>query len=289
VTFEEGVAAFLAHCRIERGHSPATVRNYGYDLRRFARWSGVTVVEVLTEVHARGFAAALAATGCGRDGVARRLACLRSFGRWLEETGAVPRNPFARVATPRRLRRLPGFLAPDQVEAVLAACRTALERAVTIVCLDLGVRLGELLSLTGDRVHVVDRYIRVLGKGGRERLLPLTRRAAQALVALGPLQPGVPVIRDEHGPVSPRRVQRLLRTLYDRAGVHVGPRPAHILRHTFATTLLERGADLRAVQELLGHASVATTQIYTHVTQGRLRKTVDLLDAHEDTREDTTC
>lgn len=282
MTLDEAIIAFVSYCDAERGLALTTVSNYRWDLQRFYRsLSNSKDVAELSELDARSFVTQLHQGGMGRAGIARKLACLKSFGKWMALTRVRDSNPFERVQAPKQRKALPTVLSvEEEIRLRNALGRDPQERALVACLLDAGMRLSEALTLTEDRVNLAERTARVVGKGSKERVLPLLTRAVDALSPIVTLtmvdrrrQPGDPLLG-----LSVRQAQRMLHRLYERAGITRALRPAHVLRHTFATRLLEKGADLRSVQELLGHASVATTQIYTHVTQDRLQKVVGLLE-----------
>jgi integrase/recombinase XerC len=289
-TLEESIVSFLCALEGERAASPHTLAAYGRDLRQFARflvaegldgWDAVTIGVV------RRYLSLPAVRRYSRRTVARKLSALRTFYRYLSREGLVEANPFALVRGPKQRPRLPRVLSIEEVRELLAALTSKdplglRDRAIVEMLYAAGVRVGELVQMrVGD---LRGREVRVLGKGGKERVVFLTRAAEAALenylkrgrpqLLRGRRDPGVIFLNARGEPLSTRGVQgilaRLTRELSQR--VHMSP---HVLRHTFATHLLDGGADLRAVQELLGHASLATTQIYTHLSRERLKQVYD--------------
>jgi len=223
----------------------------------------------------------------GRAAVARTLSALRTFFRFLYREGCVARNPFALVASPRRPRRLPKVLTPEETAALLGAPDPATpagmrDRAVLELLYATGMRVGELVSLrVGDLV--LGDELRILGKGRRERIVLMGAAAQAALrryLALGRPRllrgrdPGALWLNARGGPLTDRGV-RVLVDRHIRAVAYGRRISPHVLRHTFATHLLDGGADLRAVQELLGHVNLSTTQIYTHVSRDWLKREYD--------------
>ena len=278
---------FLRHLRLERNLSPHTVRAYAGDLERFVaflesedRLLGSTVDLGVV----RRFLARLHAEGYEKSSMARTLACLRTFYDYFLRRGEIPANPVRQVKTPRLDKKLPNFLEEPEVELLLQATSgdglTDLrDRAILETLYGGGLRVSELAGLDLPDLELEEQIARVRGKGDRERLAPLGRGAAGAIEAylpvraahLGRLESETPaVFVNKNGTrLNVRSVRRILdhRTLLAGLRKRVTP---HTLRHSFATHLLNRGADLRAVQELLGHADVGTTQVYTHVTRDRL-------------------
>jgi tyrosine recombinase XerC len=289
---DDSIDSFLSERADGRGASEATVRAYGRDLLQFARFvRAEQLAEAWADVrpgHVRRFLARLHERGYARTSVARKLSALRSLYRHLGAKGRTSSDPTVGITTPRQRRRLPRFLFPEDMDKLLAApdARKPLglrDRAILETLYATGLRVSELVSLTAAQCRDASE-LRVLGKGGRERVVLLGRPAQDAIDRY--LAEGRPHLlarrRDEAdeqhlflnargGPLTDRGVRGVVHRHILRACAQhdVGP---HALRHTFATHLLEAGADLRAVQDLLGHSSLATTQIYTHVTRGRLRE-----------------
>jgi site-specific recombinase XerD len=285
------VEAFLDHLRLERRLSPNTVSAYRRDLGQLGRFvarSGTGFAGV-TYPQLRRFLAQQHTLGYARSSIARRVAAIRSFYRWAEATGRVPSDPSARLGSPRLVARLPRVLRPKEAAALAEAptsgeppvgsvelAEALRDRAVLELLYGSGLRVGEVAGLTLDRVDLGRGRITVLGKGSRERDVPLSDFAVTALRDY--LERGRPSMAPRSRtlffnrrkkPFSERDIRRSMERYAERLlpGRRVSP---HTLRHSFATHLLEGGADIRAVQELLGHASVATTQRYTHVSRRRL-------------------
>ena len=275
------VREFLDWARAEAGMSANTVAAYRRDLadyEGFLDGAGVDlersrpgdVVAYLRHVRGRGLAEAT---------VARRFACLRSFHKFLVAEGLLAKDPSENLDTPRRWRTLPRVPNPQEVTDLLAAIPTgtALGRrdcALFELLYATGTRVGEVIGARMRDYHLDLRMLRVRGKGAKERVVPVGRAARDALAVhhadRGEPGPEDPLVASVRGRALTRdRVLRLLRDYARAAGVRCVPSP-HGLRHAFATHLLEGRADIRTVQELLGHASVATTQLYTHVEQDRL-------------------
>lgn len=286
------IARFLEHLEGERRLSPHTLRAYAGDLERFAQflsaeyWSVPAETIDLARVDAaavRSFVAALARER-NRRGQGRALSVLRTFFRWACRVGEASANPAAAVPAPKTPKTLPRHLRPGETETLLEAPQgdepaTRRDRALIELLYASGLRVSELVSLDWRDLDLGGRVLRVLGKGGKERMVPFGRAAGAALAAwrlgwteLRGLAPAGddPVFLNLRGErLTDRSVRRILDRWVEAAALARGVHP-HTLRHTFATHLLERGADLRAIQELLGHSSLSTTQRYTHVDIERL-------------------
>ena len=286
--------SFLEYLRLNRNASARTVRAYESDLRQFLSYLERRLERPADQItpreldhHAiRGFMGVLYDRGNGRASSARRLAAIRSFGRYLRREQEIDQEPGALVATPKQELKIPARLEIPEVEALLAGpdVTTPLgrrDRAILELFYASGLRLSELVGLDLEDVNLGSRLVRVLGKGGKERILPFHRNAGDALRAyLGDREGLVrcaatrateaPLFLNYRGGrLSTRSVDRLVRRYVAATSARLGISP-HALRHSFATHMLERGADLRAIQELLGHARLTTTQRYTHVSAAQL-------------------
>jgi integrase/recombinase XerC len=279
------VAAFLDHLRAERQASVHTLRSYEDDLALYSSY----LVEVqgpaadptaVDSVRLRRYSAWLTGRGYAPSTVARRLASLRSFFRFLRRQGLVTSDPSAGLRNPKQARRLPRLLRVDEVIRLLETVplETApgiRDRAMLETLYGGGLRVGELVALNVEDIDGDQELVRVRGKGRRERLSPIGAMAVDWLKRWVPLrQPRAvrepALFLNQRGTrLTARSVGRLLEGHLRRAGL-VDTASPHTLRHSFATHLLDRGADLRSVQELLGHRNLTTTQIYTHVTQDRI-------------------
>ncbi|WP_040284135.1 tyrosine recombinase XerC [Tessaracoccus massiliensis] len=279
---------YAAHLDAERGLSAHTVRAYSTDLRELAIFADVEPGRI-TVSRLRSWLGAMGDDGAAASTVQRRVACVRGFFAWAAREGVVETDPAVRLKAPKRQRRLPKVLAAGAVSETLAAAEgRAAEADDPIALRDLaliellyssGLRVSELCSLTLLDIDRDRRSVSVLGKGGKHRTVPLGLPALRAIDAwLGvrgqvstPLSPETVFLGARGGALDPRVARRVVHAATAAAGpgAEIGP---HGLRHAMATHLLEGGADLRSVQEMLGHASVATTQIYTHVTSERLRE-----------------
>ena len=291
VTSLEALPAFERHLRAERGRSVHTVRAYLRDVETFLSEAGVGDDDGLREVSLadlRAWLGVLSRRGAARATIARTSASLRTFFGWLERTGRIPTDPSLRLTAPSRHRTLPPVLAQRSATALLDVAEVAADdddpvhlrnRAALELLYATGIRVGELVGLDVDDVDLASDVLRVVGKGDKERRVPFGIPARQAVTEW--LTRGRPqLVGPQSGPAlllgrrGRRADQRQIRSVVHDLLQHVPDAPdlgPHGLRHSAATHLLEGGADLRMVQELLGHASLATTQIYTHVSVERLK------------------
>ena len=293
--YRRAVERFLAYLRDQRRVSVHTLRAYDGDLAQFAEFLAVEHLgrpapgpEKLDALAIRGFVSWLIRRGLNRSSVARKLSSVRSFLHHVVREGRIESSPADGVPAPRVPRRLPRDLSVDEVTALLDRIagddRASLrDRAVLELLYATGLRVGELVSLDLDDVDLSSAMVRVLGKGGKERIVPFGSKAAGALrrwLAASPElrrrggESAALFLNLRGGRLTDRSVRRILDRRLREAAVrgHVSP---HALRHSFATHLLGGGADLRAIQELLGHASLSTTQRYTHVDTVSLMRTYD--------------
>lgn len=283
----EAVDAFARHLASERGRSPHTVRAYTGDvvsLLDHAVRMGVSRLDELDLSVLRSWLARLRTTGAARGSLARRAAAARSFTRWAHRDGLIPHDAGQRLASPKAQRDLPSVLRADQAEELMTAPArfddpiAFRDRAVLELLYATGIRVSELVGLDIDDVDSGRRVVRVLGKGAKERSVPYGQPAQKAVDdwlsrgrrKLAIVGSGSALLLGAKGRrMQATTVRQVVAAYAQAAGLpHLSP---HDLRHTAATHLLEGGADLRSVQELLGHASLSSTQIYTHVSIDRLR------------------
>jgi site-specific recombinase XerD len=288
-------SSFLRDLEV-RGASVATRRSYSSDLAQLLEWLAArgATVEELDRRTTRAYAAHLGRREYAPATLARKLSTLRSFMRYLHERGTLPVDGSRLVPGPRRNRRLPRILTVAEVESLLAAAGGAdplavRDRLILELLYGCGLRSQETVSLTLGDVEAERAQLRVHGKGGRTRLVPMGEetsaalrrylaRSRPSLSARAPAGEGArhrPLLLSHNGrPLSTSDIRRLVVKYCTRGGVpHASP---HMLRHAYATHMLERGADLRVIQELLGHSSVSTTQVYAHVGGAHLRRMYDL-------------
>ena len=272
---------------LEQGASPRTHEAYGRDLLRFASWARTRGASTPTDVGPgmlRDFVYHLKDVGLAPASIRRNVSAVRTYYRFLLAEGHVVRDPSERLETPRRWRTLPDVLTVDEVSRLLAAPSldeplAFRDRALLELAYGAGLRVSEWIGLGAKDVLFEEQLVRVFGKGSKERLVPIGRSAIGAVaVYLRELRPklekgggkGTLFLNARGTPLTRMGAWKILRKYVEQAGItkHVSP---HTLRHSFATHLLEGGADLRAVQEMLGHADISTTQIYTHVDREYLR------------------
>ncbi len=279
------VQRFLQYLGAERNASEHTLLNYQLDLQQFVGFVGHQRFADMIALDIRRFVAQLSTAHASRRTIARKLSCLRSFFRYLCREGTLEHNPAAAVPTPKLERRLPQFLDEQQVVRLLDApptntWRGLRDRAMLETLYSTGTRVSELVGLNLDDLDEISGTMLVRGKGKKERLCPIGETALRAIrsyLAKRPKTLRVPYaifVSQKGTRITTRQVDRLLVRYVRQAQLPAAIGP-HALRHSFATHLLDRGADLRSVQELLGHANLTTTQIYTHVTAQRLKKIYD--------------
>jgi integrase/recombinase XerC len=290
---------YINYLEAERNASRYTVRNYTHDLLDFFSYLKDSEVTSLSEVDKqilRGYLSRLVQDGFAKVSISRKLSAIRSFYRYLLREKLVATSPVAQTSSPKLDKRLPDFLTPVETVRLLEASDLATpqglrDRALMELLYASGLRVSELVSLDLGQVNLNTGEIRVWGKGAKERVVLMGKPAALALNAylsqgrprlLGKKKNNALLINRDGGRLTGRSIQRIL-TKYARvAGIKKRVHP-HMLRHTFATHLLDGGADLRVVQELLGHSDLSSTQIYTHVTKSQAKKVY--LSAHPLARE----
>jgi len=275
----EGFLALLGATR-----APRTVEAYRRDLTVLAEYLGKPVTKASLEELER-YTASMRADGLAATTIARRTAAARSFFRHQQLLGARGDNPAAAVKLPRRAKPLPKTLSPGEAERLIEAAkgtqpRNLRDQALVELMYGAGLRVSEAVGLEKSGVDLDDRFVRVTGKGGKERVVPIGRHAADAVRRY--LSRGRPYLDRRHrpelflnakgGPLTRAGAFLILRRLAEVAGLDPTRVHPHILRHSFATHLLEGGADLRSVQEMLGHADLSTTELYTHVSDTRRRE-----------------
>ena len=318
----EQIEAFLLYLQAERAASPHTVKNYAIDLNQFraflrdrklARakpvvsgverpvvsglergddWQAAIDPAEINPLTIRAFIAELHRSGIARSSIARKLATLRSFFRYLCREGALQANPAKLVSTPKLPKRLPSYLSVDEVDRLLASqgsqdASGLRDRAILELFYASGIRLGELVGLDVHDLDLREGFVKVKGKGNKERIVPVGSKATTALRRYlerrrelipgrgrGSLVPQALFLNRLGSRLSARGVARILLKYLERCGL--GPKiTPHGLRHSYATHLLEAGADLRAIQELLGHSRLSTTQRYTHLNLDHLMEVYD--------------
>jgi integrase/recombinase XerC len=297
IDMQEVFNRYINYLTAEQNASPYTIRNYTSDLvgnykrgteKGFFQFLKLKKVDSLDKVDKhvlRDYMAYLMEQGIAKPSIARKLSAIRSFYRYLVREGILPQNPLEQAASPKLDRRLPSFLTVEETVKLLKAPDTNTpqgqrDRALIELIYAAGLRVSELASLDLEQVNLDTREIRVWGKGSKERVVLMGEPAAVALASYfsqgrprlqGEKRTTAVFLNPQGGRLTERTVQKMLGRYAKIAGINKRVYP-HLLRHTFATHLLDGGADLRVVQELLGHANLSTTQIYTHVTQSQAKK-----------------
>ncbi len=285
------ITGFLNYLATERNMSDHTIRNYGVDLAQFLNHltdnsQADAFPEQVTHLMIRAFMAELGEKGVSRQTVARKIAALRSFYKYIQKSGRVSVNPARIVHTPRLEKKIPVFLSVAMMEKLLAAPEAgtfagARDKAILELIYSAGLRSFELVGLDHADIDPERRVLRLRGKGMKERVNPVGRYAIAALEEYlrqkeshpdrGRFDPDAVFLNFRGQRLTTRSVRRMLSHYAGLAGLPGDVSP-HTLRHSFATHLLQRGADLRVVQELLGHENISTTQIYTHITAGEMQR-----------------
>jgi integrase/recombinase XerD len=292
---DESIADYLSHLSVERGLSTNTVASYQGDLASYARFLGDLGVETPEDVREddiRAYARERVRDGVSPRSVARALSCLRGYHRYLVFTGASETDPTAHVEGPKLPKKLPDVLAVHEIEALLAAVDVGSvlgtrDRAMLELAYGAGLRVSELLTIEIANLVLDEAYVRVMGKGAKERVIPVGsqaiewveryREGARPTLAARASRAGASVVSDvlflnaRGRPLTRMGFWKILQKHVAAAGIRERVKP-HTLRHSFATHLLEGGADLRAVQEMLGHSDISTTQIYTSVDREYLKE-----------------
>ncbi len=290
MNFDRALTLFARHLESEKARSPETVRAYLNDLNDFRTYlqsrSGPVEVGAVTPIHVRGFVADRFGK-ITKSSVGRKIAAVRTFFRFLIREGAATANPAANVRAPKRDKPLPRALTVDEMDRFFSRNPEMRSRdfAIFELLYSSGLRVGELTSIALKDLDIKNGWVRVIGKGSKERYAPIGSRALKALEEYLPVRstlaerdPGRSVdalfLNNRGAPLSSRSVRRILKDYLDPAGICRDASP-HTFRHSFATHLLHGGADLRSIQELLGHSSLSTTQRYTRMDLGRLTEVYD--------------
>jgi integrase/recombinase XerD len=285
---EQLLDQFLHYLIVEKGLSKNTIEAYSHGLTRFLnhlREKGVQEIREVAKFHIRGFLLALRGKNLNAKSIVRNLVAIRTFFRFLIQEGVLGSNPVEELESPKVAKTLPEILSLEEIEQILEQpnLQTPLgtrDRAMLEMLYATGMRVSELTQLPIHQVNLEGGYVLLYGKGSKERIVPLGAEAmkwvtvylktARGILSKGKENPSLFINRSGKG-MSRQRFWKSLKDYARRAGLRKRITP-HLLRHSFASHLLERGADLRSVQMMLGHADISTTQIYTHVTGERLKK-----------------
>ena len=277
---------FITYLQIEKNASAHTITNYTIDLREFSESIKDKPLEQVTHIDVRLFLARLKEKNFSKSSVARKMACLRSFFKFLYREGYIKSNPALSLVTPKIEKKLPLFLDTNEVVKLLESPDPddvigLRDRAILETLYSRGIRVSELVGLNKENIDFISGVLKVYGKGKKERLVPIGDKALRAIrlylekMKIQDINEKKPVfLNKSKRRVSDRAVRRIVEKYIHKTSLNERISP-HSLRHSFATHMLDRGADLRSVQELLGHANLSTTQIYTHVTTDRLKSIYD--------------
>ncbi len=283
---ERYIEKFIRYLEIERNASRHTVVNYSVDLKSLNDFLKDMPIEKIDYVALRRYLAHIKENNLAKVSIARKIATIRSFYRFLFREGIVKVNPASSLSTPKRDRHLPKFLDENEVVKLLESPSgeggSALrDRAILETLYSTGIRVSELVGLDINRIDQIGGVIKVYGKGKKERMVPIGERALQVIREYlkkrkrEESEAGKALFLNKNGNrLTDRSIRRIINKYILKTSIQQKISP-HTLRHSFATHLLNRGADLRSVQELLGHANLSTTQIYTHVTTERLKSAYD--------------
>jgi tyrosine recombinase XerC len=282
---ERYLEKFTRYLEIEKNYSRHTLLNYQLDLGDFDKFLGETPIEKIDYLFLRKYLAALKEKNLSTRTVLRHLSTLRSFFRFLTREGYLKANPMLAISSPKPDKHLPQFLTEEEVIRLINATfagkkpheRSLRDRAILETFYSTGMRISELVNLSVNDIDFIGGIVKVLGKGKKERIVPIGEAALSAIRnyhSKRKKQAEAVFLNKNGRRISDRGVRDIVDKYIRLASIKEGVSP-HTLRHSFATHLLNRGADLRSVQELLGHANLSTTQIYTHLTTDRLKSVYD--------------
>lgn len=279
------IEKFVRYLQIEKNYSPHTILNYRIDLRSFKEFLGDTPAEAVEYLTVRRYLAVLKEKSFSTRTINRRLSSLRSFFRFLTREGFIKKNPLLAVSSPKQEKHLPSYLTEEEVAGLIESASLAgaapelgiRDRAILEVFYSTGMRISELTGLKIDDVDMISGIVKVRGKGKKERIVPIGDTALTVLrryIEMRKKKSSALFLNKNGQAIGIRGVRALVDKYIRQVMVKRGI-SAHTLRHSFATHLLNRGADLRTVQELLGHVNLSTTQIYTHLTTEKLKSVYD--------------
>ena len=287
---EKYIEKFIRYLEIEKNYSPHTILNYKLDLQDFNRFIAGTDLEKIDYLALRKYLAVLKEKNLSSRSVGRRLSALRSFFRFLSREGYIKTNPILMLSSPKLDKHLPSFMTEEEVrkliESAFAKTPNDLsglrDRAILEVFYSSGLRISEVVGLNVDDVDFISGILKIRGKGKKERIVPVGEAALGAMrkyLDKKKKETEAVFLNKNSRRITTRGVMDIVMKYLHLAGIKPGV-SAHTFRHSFATHLLNRGADLRTVQELLGHANLSTTQIYTHLTTERLKSVYDKAHPH---------
>lgn len=284
------IERFMRYLEIEKNYSQHTLLNYKLDLAGFDKFCGQTSLDKIDYLLLRKYLAVLKEKKLGNRSVGRHLSALRSFFRFLSREGLIKTNPILMLSSPKLDKHLPSFMTEEEVAKLIESAlpkddsdESGLrDRAVLETFYSSGLRISELVSLSLDDIDFIAGIVKAKGKGKKERVVPIGEVALSAIrryLDKRKKQNSALFLNKNGTRISTRGVRDIVEKYLKNAGLQRGVSP-HTFRHSFATHLLNRGADLRTVQELLGHANLSTTQIYTHLTTDRLKTVYDKAHPH---------
>jgi tyrosine recombinase XerC len=276
------IERFVRYLEIEKNYSPHTVLNYRLDLDDFIKFLGDAPIESVEYLLLRKYLAILKEKKLGSRSMARHLSALRSFFKFLTREGFLKTNPILSVSSPKLDKHLPQFLTEEEVTRLIESSLPKNEmglrdRAILETFYSTGMRISELVSLSQDDLDFIGGVVKLKGKGKKERIAPIGDKAISSLrdyLEKRKRQASAVFLNKRGTRITDRGVRNIVGKYLKLSGTKKGVSP-HTLRHSFATHLLNRGADLRTVQELLGHANLSSTQIYTHLTTEKLKNVYD--------------
>lgn len=279
---ERYIEKFIRYLEIEKNYSAHTVLNYRLDLEDFAKFLGDLALEKIDYLLLRKYLAALKEKNLTTRSVNRHLSTLRSFFRFLLREGLLKTNPILSLSSPKQEKRLPQFLTEEEVTRLIDAVipkdeRGCRDKAILETFYSSGLRISELASIDIEDLDFIGGIVKVMGKGRKERIVPIGEKAISAVrgyLDKRKKNQEALFLNKSGQRITTRGIRNVVGKYIRLAGIKHGVSP-HTLRHSFATHLLNRGADLRSVQELLGHANLSSTQIYTHLTTDRLKSVYD--------------
>ncbi len=287
---EKYIEKFIRYLEIEKNYSAHTTLNYKLDLEDFSKFIGEMQIEKIDYLALRKYLAVLKEKNLGNRSVGRHLSTLRSFFRFLTREGLIKINPILILSSPKLDKHLPQFMTEEETFKLIEAAfpknelddRGLRDRAILETFYSCGIRISELVGLSQQDIDFIGGIIKVFGKGKKERIIPIGEAALNSIrkyLDKRKKQSDAVFLNKNGKRITTRGVRNIVGKYIKIAGIKQGV-SAHTLRHSFATHLLNRGADLRTVQELLGHANLSTTQIYTHLTTERLKTVYDKAHPH---------
>jgi integrase/recombinase XerC len=280
--------AYLKYLSLEKNYSIHTVSNYGRDIKQYLQFTSDGINAGENEI--RGFLEFLGKKKYSRNSTVRKVIAVRNFYKFLIKAGKIKKNPFIYILNPKEEKKLPNVLTEKETENLMSSAQggdfsSLRDRAIMELIYSAGIRVNELVNLDVNDIDIVNEEIKVLGKGAKERIVPVGETALNILHGymkeLKKIKPsGVLFINMKRKTrLTTRAIELMIKKYALKAGIIRKVTP-HTLRHSFATHLLDRGADLRSVQELLGHANLSTTQIYTHLSIGKLKREYEKAHPH---------